>query len=245
MRVKVFMATLAVTLMLGVQGYANPCAAACVDPFGHSCDRVVVRNGDLFSGLKRLVNGVRITQHCDPCDPVVACNPCDFAAFDPCDAVCAPRFGLGLGDRLRNLLGGSALCNPCDAGPISDPCEVVAWNCDPCGEVDFCGPPRLSLRDFNPFRNLRLNRGCVTDCDPFDACGPCDVVAKGPCDFIGGPCDFDNGCADNFCGPRGYLFDLPRLNLSRLFGNIRAARCAVDDCGPCDAVRPCDFACCR
>jgi len=252
MKVKILMAALVVTLMLGVRGYANPCDAACVDPCGPSCDRFSVRGGDLFSGLKRLVNGVRIANNCNPCDAVVACNPCDVVACDPCDAVCnAPR-GIGLGGRLRNLLASPSLCGPCDAaGNCFDaqcgPCDVVR-DCDPCGEIDSCARPRFSLRSLNLFGGLRLNRGCFTDCDPCNGvadCGPCDSVACGPCDFVAdcGPCDVV--CGDNYCGPRGHLFDLPRVNLSRLFDRIRVARCNVSDCGPCDEVRPCDSACCR
>ena len=218
MKVKIFMTTLAVTLMLGVQGFANPCA--CVDPCGATCDRFAVRGGDLFSGLKRLVSGVRIANNCDPCDPVVACNPCDEVACNPCDEVCAPR--LGFGGRLRNLLATPSLCSPCDAA--CNPCDFVR-DCDPCGEVNGCSTPRFSLRGLNPFRNFRLNSGCFADCSPCDAaCGPCDDV--------------------NFCGPRGHLLDLPRFNLSRMFSGLRIARCAAE-CGPCDGVQPCNGVCCR
>ena len=241
MKVKVLMAALVVTLMVGVQGYANPCDSVCVDPCGPSCDRFDARNGDLFSGLKRLVNGVRAANNCDPCDPVLACNPCDIVSCDLNGAGCdAPR--LGFGSRLRNLFAAPSLCNPCNgAGDCFDacgPCDIVA-DCDPCGEIDFCGPSRSSLRDFNLFRGLFQNRGCFTNCDSgngFADCGPCDFVECGPCDAA---------CDDNYCGPRGHLFDMPRFNLSRLFDGLRVARCAVADCGPCDEVRPCDNACCR
>ena len=233
MRVKIFMATLAATLMLGVQGFANPCA--CVDPCGATCDRFAVRGGDLFSGLKRLVSGVRIVaNHCDPCDPVVACNPCDEVACNPCDEVCAPR--LGFGGRLRNLLAAPSLCSPCDGAgdPFCNPCDFVR-DCDPCGEVNGCNTSRFSLRGLNPFRNFRLNSGCFTDCSPCDAiCSPCDAAC--------GPCD---GAGDVSCGPRGHLLDLPRFNLSRLFNGLRVARCNAADCGPCDGVQPCNGVCCR
>ena len=252
MKVKIFMAALVTTLMLGVQGYACPWNSACIDPCGPSCDRQIVRGGDLFSGLKRLVNGVRVVNHCDPCEPVRACNPCDMVACGPCDPIgCGlPRFGLG--DRLRNLLATArcapALCSPCDA-VACDPCDPARFlGSDPCAGVDSCGPPRLSLRGFSPFRNLRLNRGCAVDCGPagcFDAnCGPCDHVAR--CfDRNFGPCDIANGCFDANCGPRGQLLDLPRFNLSRLFDRIRVARCGVANCGPCDHVGVCDAVCCR
>ena len=236
MKVKILMATLAITLMLGVQGFANPCA--CVDPCGATC---VKGGGNLFSGLQRLVNGVRIANNCDPCDPVVACNPCDEVTCDPCDAVCStPRFGLG--GRLRNLIAGPSQCSPCDgAGNCFDrncsPCDSII-DCDPCSGSDFCGPQRFSLRNLNPFKGFRLNRGCATDCDPcdsaancFDGCDPCDGAAN---------C-FD-GCGDS-CGPRGHLFDLPRFNLSKLFSSLR--RCNAGDCGPCDSVQPCEGVCCR
>jgi hypothetical protein len=74
-------------------------------------------------------------------------------------------------------------------------------------------------------------------------CGPCDIVSNcGPCDIVSdcNPCD---NIGDS-CGPRGRLFDLPRVNLGRLFGGFRSAGC--DDggmCGPCDIVQPCDAAC--
>ena len=239
MKVKIVMAALVVTLMLGARGYANPCDAACVDPCGPSCDRFSVRGGVLFSGLKRLVSGVRIANHCGPCDAVLACNPCDEVACNPCDVVCGPR--LGFGGRLRNLLASPSLCSPCDAA--CNPCDFVR-DCNPCGEIDGCFTPRFSLRELNPLRNFRLNRGCFTDCGPCDAaCGPCDA-ACGPCDAICGPCD-GVCCGNNLCGPRGHLLDLPRFNLSRLFNGLRAARCNAADCGPCDEVRPCNGACCR
>jgi len=229
MKVRSLMATLAITLMLGVQGYANPCA--CVDPCGATCER---SRGDLFSGLKKLVSGVRspLANNCDPCEPVTACNPCDEVACDPCDAVCdVPR--IGLGGRLRSLLAaGSAQCSPCDSACFDacDPCDAAA-NCDPCGEADFCGPARFSLRNINPFKGLRLNlnRGCATDCDPCDSAANCN------------PCE---ATCDDYCGPRGHLLDLPRFNLSRLFNGLRIARCDAG-CGPCDEVRPCDSACCH
>jgi len=246
------MASLVATLMLGVQGFANPCA--CVDPCGATCDQSASK-GNLFSGLKRLVtNGVRAV-NCDPCDAVLACNPCDAAACDPCDAVCdVPR--LGLGGRLRNLLASPSHCTPCDgAGNCFDGCEPCngAQNCfdgcDPCGDVDGCVTPRFSLRNLNPFRGL-LNRGCFDGCDPcngaqdcFDKCGPCDVTGNGCFDGCE-PCNGAQDCFDG-CGPRGHLFDLPRFNLSRLFNGLRIARCNAGDCGPCDEVRPCDNACCR
>ena len=245
MKVKIVMAALVVTLMLGVRGYANPCDAACVDPCG-SCDRFVERGGDLFSGLKRLVSGVRTANNCDPCDPVVACNPCDEVACNPCDVACEPR--LGLGSRLRNLLAAPSYsnCNDFDCSP----CDLVA-NCDPCGEANFCASPKFSFRNLNLFSGLRLNlnRGCFDECSPCDAaCGPCDA-ACGPCDAACGPCDAacgpcDEVCGDS-CGPRGHLFDLPRFNLSKLFNNLRVNRCAVANCAPCDVVGPCDGACCR
>ena len=271
MKVRIFMATLAVTLMLSVQGYANPCA--CVDPCGSAACNHFSARGDLFSGLKRLVNGVRIAPNCDPCVPVLASNPCDAIACNPCDMVCdMPR--LGLGSRLRNLLAAPSYCNPCNgAGNCFDancgPCDFAA-NCDPCGPNDYCAPQRFTFRGFNPFRGL-LNRGCYTACDPcngvagncFDRdCTPCNGVANcfdrnfGPCNGVAncfdrncGPCHsagncFD-GCGDNYCGPRGHLFDLPRFSLSNLFNRVRFASCNAADCGPCDSVRPCNGVCCR
>jgi len=244
MKVKVLLATLVATLMLGVQGFANPCDSACVTPCG-ACDHFVAkRGGDLFSGLKRLVNGVR-ANNCDPCDPVVACNPCDdvFPICNPCDEVCGtPR--LGMGGRLRNLLA-SRSCNAFDA---CSPCDA-AFDCGPCDFVNDCGPCDItdngcSTPRFRPFRsllnNLRSNQGCFTDC------GPCDgVVDCGPCDIVGdcGPCD-PNGC-DTSCGPRGHLFELPRLNLQRLFGGLRSRCNDGGACDPCAEVRPCDNNCFR
>jgi len=245
MKVRILMATLVLTLMLGVRGYANPCD--CVDPCG-SCDRYAVGNGNLFSGLKKLVNGVRVN-NCGPCDAVVACNPCDEVACDPCDAICdGPRFGLG--NRLRSLLATPSLCSPCNgAGNCFDancgPCDFAA-NYDPCNGADYCGPAKLSLRGLNPFKGLRLNRGCFDGCDPCDNAGNCFDTNCGPCDFAAncGPCDFAN-CGDNGCGPRGHLIDLPRLNLSRLFDGLRVVRCSASDCGPCDNVQPCNGINCR
>ena len=245
MKVRILMATLAVTLMLGVQGYANPCA--CVDPCGATC----VKSGNLFSGLKRLVNGGCTANNCDPCDAVVACNPCDVVSCDPCDTVCdLPR--LGLGGRLRNLLAAPSLCNPCDgAGNCFDnncgPCDCIT-NCNPCGETDCCAVPRFSLRGLNPFKGLR---GCSTGCDPCTgaencfngSCDPCNNACFDKnCDPCNNAC-FD-GCGDS-CGPRGHLFDLPRISLSKLFGSVRIVKCNASDCGPCDNVRPCNGVCCR
>gem|GEM_PF-1727485 len=245
MKVRVLMATLVITLLMGVQGFAGPCDFACVNPCA-ACDRGVVRSGDLFGGLKRLVNGVRINT-CDPCDPVVACNPCDDVAIcNPCDEVCSLPRGAGLGGRLRNLFANQA-CSPCDPYDNGcDPCGVVV-DCDPCGMTNGCNTPKL-----RPFRNLfngfQLNRGCFTDCGPCDVvndCDPCGFVA-GPCDFVNdcGPCDF--ACNDNYCGPRGHLFELPRLNLGRLFNGLRLNKCNDGGiCNPCDEVRPCETACFR
>jgi hypothetical protein len=236
MKVKVLMATLVMTLMLGVQGFAvSPCDSNCVDPCA-ACNGFS-KSGGLFSGLKKLVNGARFN-NCDPCDPAVLCNPCDEAAFcNPCDEVTCdmPRFNLG--GRLRNMFASQA-CTPCDLVGDCTPCEVVA-NCDPCGDVNGCSTPKFSLRSLNPFKGIRLNRGCDSDCGPcdnlcdrFNNCGPCDnLLDCNPCDDI---------CGDTYCGPRGRLFDLPRVNLSKLFGKLRVARC--DDgglCSPCDNIRDC------
>jgi hypothetical protein len=60
-------------------------------------------------------------------------------------------------------------------------------------------------------------------------CNPCDEV-----------------CGDTYCGPRGHLLDLPRINLGRLFSGLRINRCNDGGvCNPCDEVRPCNSACCR
>jgi len=245
MKVRVLIATLAISLLVSVQGFANPCNSACVDPCA-ACDRGVVRTGDLFSGLKRLVNGVRVNS-CDPCDAVVACNPCD-------DVCTLPQ--VGLGGRLRGLFA-SQSCTPCDFTTNCDPCGIVV-DCDPCGFtnngcVTDCGP-RFSLRSLNPFRGLSL-RGCNTDCDPCCAvtdCDPCSIVGNGncgPCDIIGnGNCDPCGNICDTYCGPRGHLLDLPRISLKRLFGGLRPFGCNDGGlCNPCDSVcpRPCDDACCR
>ena len=225
MKIRVLMATLVITLMMGVQGFANPCDMACVDPCS-ACNQYT-KSGDLFSGLKRLVNGVRINS-CDPCDPVVACTPCDSAIdCNPCDDVCStPR--ISLGGRLRSLFASQA-CGPCDVVNDCNPCDIVT-DCDPCGADNGCGSPRFSLRGL--FSGFRLNSGCVTDC------GPCDMVGDcGPCDVICNPCD--DVCGDS-CSPRGRLLDLPRVNLGRLFSGFRSTGC--DDnglCGPCDVVQDC------
>jgi len=221
MKVKIFVAALAAALVMSVQGFANgffsPCDARCVDPCAACDHRPIARSGDMFSGLKRLVSGVR-ANNCDPCEPVVACNPCD--------AVCGlPR--VSLGNRLRSMFATRG-CNDFD---LCGPCDIVA--CDPCGIVDNgcfddgCGP-----RFNRPFRNLfggfRLNRsGCFVDCDPR---GPCDIVACDPCDFVCN--DFDR------CGPR--RFELPQFNFRGLFGGLRNNRC-IDShmCDPCEKVGPC------
>ena len=219
MKVRILMATLVITLMLGVQGFSSPCDSACVDPCA-ACNGGAVKC-DLFSGLKKLVNGVHFN-NCDPCDGVVACNPCDdLAACNPCDDVCCvPKAGLG--GRLRGLFASPA-CTPCDIVDNCKPCDF-ANNCDPCGNC--CAAPKFTLRGL--FSGM--NRGCNTNCEPCNAC--CD-----PCD----PCGFGNGCGDdgcgNGCGPRGHLIDLPRLNLGRLFGGLR--RCDDGGCNPCDNVRDC------
>ena len=218
MKIRILMATLVFTLLMGVQGFANPCDKACTDPCG-ACNQYS-KSGDLFSGLKRLVNGIR-SNNCDPCDAVVACNPCDeIACCNPCDEVCStPK--VGLGGRLRGLFASQA-CSPCDMA--CNPCDDV---CSPC-DAD-CGPctPGFSFRGL--FSGLRLNRGCATDC------GPCDEICN-PCDDV---------CGDS-CSPRGRLFDLPRFSLGKVFGGFRLAGCCDDGgmCGPCDVVQPCD-ACSR
>ena len=230
MKIKVLMATLVITLLMGVQGFASPCDCVSIDPCV-ACDRGVVVKCDLFSGLKKLVSGVR-HNNCDPCDAVVACNPCDdVVACNPCDEVCGtPR--IALGSRLRSLFASHA-CNPCDVVNDCNPCDVVT-NCDPCGDINGCVTPK-----FRPFRNLfkSYKRGCDDGCNPCDVvgdCGPCDIISD--CDPCGNLCDTD-------CGPRGHLFDFPRLSLKRLFGGIRGCN---DGCNPCDVVgSPCDSACCR
>jgi len=239
MKVKVLMATLVTTLLLGVQSFANPCDSACVDPCA-ACNGSA-KTGQLFSGLKKLVSGTRFS-NCAPCDAVVACNPCDeLAACNPCDEVaCDQPCGVGLGGRLRNLFA-SRTCTPCDFASECTPCDVVAScdPCDPCG-LDNCGKPKFSFKGLKPFKGLSLGRGCLTDCGPCDEigdCAPCDnLLDCSPCDDL---------CGDSYCGPRGRLLELPRISLSKLFGGIRS-RC--DDggtCGPCDQVGPCDDACFR
>jgi len=255
------MATLVITLLLGVQGFANPCDSACVDPCA-ACNGYA-KSGNLFSGLKKLVSGTRF--HCDPCDPAIACSPCDEAAFcNPCDEVACDSPRVPLGGRLRNLFASHQACTPCDN--ICGPCDRDCFNncgpcdnlCDPCGDANGCSAPKFSLRSLNLFKGFRLNRGCDSDCGPcdnvrdcFNNCGPCDNLRDcfnncGPCDNICNPCD--DACGSNGCGPRGRLLDLPRINLSKLFGSCRIARCDDGGCGPCDNVRdclPCDNACFR
>jgi hypothetical protein len=228
MKIRVLMATLVTTLLMGVQGFANPCDMACVDPCS-ACNQYT-RSGDLLSGLKKLVNGVR-SNSCDPCDPVVACTPCDAAECNPCDTVCdTPRSGLG--GRLRGLFA-SQSCSPCD--PCGTDCTPCGAPCDPCGSDDGCGTRKCSLRGL--FSGFRLNTRCAADCGPCDMAGDC-----GPCDNVCNPCD--DVCGDSCC-TRGSLLDLPRVSLSKLFGGFRSfGRC--DDggmCGPCDEVQPC--AACR
>ena len=244
MKSKVLMAALVITLLMGVRGFASPCDQACVDPCG-ACDRSV--KCDLFSGLKKLVNGVRLCNDCGPCDGVVACNPCDDAATcDPCGEVdcCQPK--IELGKRLRNLFASNA-CNPCDVANDCNPCDNVS-DCDPCGDVcntGCCFAPRFSLRDM--FKGFRLNRGCESDCGPCDNvsnCDPCgDARNCGPCDCAAdcNPCD--DVCGTH-CGRHGHLLDLPRVSLKKLFDGFRVGRCN-DGCNPCDEVRPCDNTCCR
>ena len=231
MKVKILMATLVITLLVGVQGFANPCDSACVDP----CAACGTKGGNLFFGLKKLVNGVRCNPGCDPCDAVTACNPCDETAFcNPCDEIACDLPRINLGGRLRSLFANAA-CTPCDQIGDCAPCDYAA-DCDPCGMTDGCCAPKFAFR--NLFSGFRL-RGCATDCGPCDnICGPCDDIC-GPCDADCGPCD--DICGDG-CGPRGHLFDFPRIKLTKLFGGF--GRCN-DGCDPCGEVQPCDSACCR
>ena len=231
MKVRIFMATLAVTLMLGVQGYANPCS--CVDPCGATCDHFAAKGG-LFSGLKRLVSGGHIA-HCDPCDAVLACNPCDALACDPCDTVCnLPR--LGLGSRLRNLLAAPAYCNPCNGAgncydASCDPCNG-AGNCfDGCGD-NYCAPKRFTFRGFNPFRGI-LNRGCYTDCDPCNGAGNCFDRS---CD----PCNGAANCFDRNCHPCNGAANCFDRNCDPCNG---AANCFDRFCDPCNGAGNCFDGC--
>ena len=243
MKCKVLMAALVITLLMGVRGFANPCDQACVDPCG--ANDGCVKSCDLFSGLKKLVNGVRLSNNCGPCDGVVACNPCDdVAVCNPCDEVgcndgCLPK--IELGKRLRNLFAshGCNPCNPCDEVGNCNPCDDVA--CDPCCNVgcdDGCCSPKFSFRGL--FKGFRLSGCRDNDCNPCDEvgnCNPCDDVACDPCGNTCNPCD------DACNGGRGYLFDLPRISLKKLFGGFRG--CCDSGCNPCDEVRPCDNTCCR
>jgi hypothetical protein len=230
MKVRVLMATLVITLLLGVQGFASPCDSACVDPCA-ACNGNVAKC-DLFSGLKKLVNGVR-TSGCNPCDAVVACSPCDDASqCNPCDEVsCCDFPKIGLGGRLRGLFASQACYTPCSGATDCQPCDQASL-CDPCGNAGCDGgcSPKFALRGL--FSGLRL-RGCASDC------GPCDVVGDcGPCDQATdcGACD---ACGTS-CGPRGHLLDLPRISLKKLFSGVRFAGCCDDGgCNPCDNVRDC------
>ncbi|MDR0327840.1 MAG: hypothetical protein LBI05_06050 [Planctomycetaceae bacterium] len=221
MKVRVLMATLVITLLLGVQGFASPfpCDSACTDP----CASCTVMKGDLFSGLKRLVSGVRMN-NCDPCDSIVACNPCDMTECGPCDDVCGTKCPLG--GRLRGLFA-SSNCSPCDQAECT-PCGITDCDpCDPCGAG--CGP-KFKLR--NLFSGLHLG-----GCSPCDACNtdclPCDPCGDGSC----GPCD---PCGTG-CGPRGHLLDLPRIKFGKLFSSCRLGGCDDGSCNPCDEVcKPCD-----
>lgn len=251
MKCKVLMAALVITLLMGVRGFASPCDPAC-DPCG-ACDGCVVESAGIFSGLKNLVNGVRL-HNCGPCDGVVACNPCDdFEDCNPCDDLvcddnCLPKTALG--SRLRNLFAPNH-CNPCNEVVECDPCAVVCeTDCDPCAEIvcdDTCIAPRFSLVKF--FKGARLN-SCDTGCDPCDVvseCDPCGVVSD--CNPICDPCGdlCDDGCGD-YCAPRGHLFDMPRLSLKKFFGGLnRPASCDDSACNPCDEVQcnPCDDTCIR
>ena len=253
MKVRVLMATLVIALVMGVQGFANPCDSACVDPCA-ACNGCV-KNSNLFSGLKKLVSGAHFS-NCSPCDSVVACNPCDEAGLcNPCDEVACNTPCVNMGGRLRNLFASHG-CSPCDAVGDCTPCDRDCFgSCDPCGEV-AC-KPKCSLPKL--FGGFRLHRGCDSDCGPCDVvgnCGPCDNIHDcHPCDnACNNPCDracnggCDDGCGSGCCGPRGRLLDLPRINLSKLFGTCRIARCDDGGCNPCDEVRncmPCDNACFR
>ena len=237
MKVKVLMATLVTTLLLGIQGFAaSPCDFACVDPCA-SCNGFAPKC-DLFSGLKKLVSGVRCNPGCDPCDAVTACHPCDeFAFCGPCDDICCmPK--IGLGGRLKGLFASQACYAPCNDNGCY-PCDVVS-DCDPCG-YNACSTPKFTLRGlFGGFR------GCNSDCGPCDVvgdCGPCDFAGNGNC--FAGDCDPCGACGNNYCGPRGHLLDLPRVSLKKLFGGVRFVGCSDNGCDPCGEVGsrfpcPCD-----
>ncbi|MDR0520677.1 MAG: hypothetical protein LBH00_02365 [Planctomycetaceae bacterium] len=232
MKSSVLTATLVVALLMGVKGFASPCDPLC-DPCGacNSCAKPC----DLFSGLKKLVNGTRVND-CGPCNGVVACNPCDETQCDPCGEVgcndtCVPK--IELGKRLRNLFASKA-CNPCDpCGTECKPCDDT--QCDPCGEVgcdDVCAAPKFTFRKL--FQGFKV-RGCETDCGPkCDPCEPCNTQCD-PCDPCGNDC---TPCGDCNSPCRGHLIDLPRLNLKKLFDGLRPA--CNTGCDPCGEVKPCD-----
>lgn len=251
MKSRILMAALVVTLLMGVRVFASdcgPCDPAC-DPCG-ACDSCS-KSCDLFSGLKKLVDGSHCaTSDCGPCDGVVACSPCDEVA-NPCDEVNCDDVGgrkFTFGKRLRSLFA-SRSCNPCDEVGDCNPCDEIS-DCNPCDVADDCNPcdsPRkFSLRKF--FKGFKLagrcDDGCGSPCDEISECNPCDDA--GQCDLDDGcnPCDeVECGPCDSGCGHKfGQLFDKPRRNLKRFFDGFSFGKCDTG-CNPCDAIGPCDVSC--
>ncbi|MDR2345860.1 MAG: hypothetical protein LBE18_07310 [Planctomycetaceae bacterium] len=234
MKFRIMMATLVVTLLMGVRIYANdcdPCEAidACGDTH-KSCD--------LFAGLKKLVKNFTPCDQVADCgtEGVVACSPCDEAATDPCgEADCGDlcnghRFTFG--KRLRSFFSIKAACNPCDEAADCDPCgETIETDCNSDSCIEF---RPFSLRRFIKRISLagRCNDGCVDPCgetcgEVTDDCSPCDSTC-------------DNTC-DRFRPIRlGRIVDLPRRGLKRFFDGFKIATCD-SGCNPCDPA--CDDPC--
>ncbi len=247
MKSRILMATLVVTLMLGVQSFANDCGAC--DPC-NPCDNVSCgKSCDLFSGLKNLLANRPSFSQCGPCDSVVACDPCGESNCDPCGEVgCDPCDPCGKGSfrPFRGLFASwkSNGCGPCDAicgdndcTPCDDICGPCDGDCGPCDDLgcDPCGREGFSLRKF-----FSRARGC----DPCDAicgdngCDPCDAVCGDngcdPCESICDP------CGDTGCKKYGSIFDKPRRSIKKFFDGFACG----SSCGPCDATcGPCDMSC--
>ncbi|MDR2754738.1 MAG: hypothetical protein LBC20_03440 [Planctomycetaceae bacterium] len=259
MKSRILMAALVVTLLMGVRVFASDCGPCdpASDPCG-ACDSCN-KSCDLFSGLKKLVDGRPFaTSDCGPCDGVVACSPCDEAACNPCDEISCDDVGgkkFTFGKRLKSLFA-TKNCNPCDevgdCGPCDEvgdcnPCDVVS-DCNPCDDADGCSPcdshRKFSLRKF--FKGFKLagrcDDGCGSPCDEIGDCNPCDDA--GSCDGSCNPCDeIDCNPCDNSCGQKfGHLFDKPRRNIKKFFDGFSFGKCDTG-CNPCDAIGPCDVSC--
>ena len=208
MKVKMMIVAIGLALLMVSQASAQQCGPCSAAAPCNSCDSCYAQPCDLFSGLRSLLKSRPVYgANCSPCDPVVACGPCEVAGPTVCDpgpAACDPGCALGNGcncglfngrrifadprPQFGACVADPGVCDPAVAGPCDPGCGLAAPACGGCGLANDCccpGPVAKFLTKSRCgakklFRNLFGTFDC--GCGSYGpVAGPCGPACHGGC----------------------------------------------------------------